>query len=104
MREALVVGPERLDDPAEVSGDLGGLCGGLPAVQLHTLDTCPVRQLDHSARQLVAEHAHRQDLGGQSAGDVVGLLRGDLALRRREDEPDRVGAHRNRQEGHRPRW
>ena len=50
-------------------------------------------------RRLVAEHADRDDLGGQPLDDVAGLLRGDLAGRRREHEADGVGAHGHGQEG-----
>jgi hypothetical protein len=38
-----------------------------------------VGDLDHPLRGFVAEHAHGEDLPGESLGDVRGHLRGDLS-------------------------
>ena len=70
---------ERLDHPADAVGDLGRLLGCLTAVELDRLDPGSMGDLDHAPGQFVAEHADGEDLGWQAAGDVVHLLRGDLA-------------------------
>jgi hypothetical protein len=77
---------------------VGGL-GWLVAVELDGADTRRVGHLDHPVGMLVAEHAHRQDLGREAPDDVVDELGVHLAGRRGEHEPDRVGTEGGGEEG-----
>ena len=89
---------DALDHPADLRGHLGDVGRRLVPVQLGGTQPGPVGHVDHPRRQLVAEHADGEDLRREPAGDVVDLLHGDLARRRGEDEPDRVGTHRHGEE------
>ena len=70
----------------------------LVAVQLRALETDLVDDVDDALRRLVAEHADGEHLGRQSAHDVAGPHRLQLADRGREDEPDCIRAERDRQQ------
>jgi hypothetical protein len=67
-------------------------------VQLRGLEAGAVDGVDDAVGVLVAEHADGEDLRWEPAGDVVHLLRRHLAGRRREDEADGVGPHRDREQ------
>ena len=96
--ESRVAGDERLDDEGHVLADPQCVGRRLVAVQLRALETRLVHEIDDALRRLVAEHADGQHLGRQPAHDVAGPHRLQLADRRREDEPDRIRAERDRQQ------
>ena len=98
------IGPEGLDHPPDavprtLLHHLENLLGSLRAMELHRPNTGTVRDREHPGRQLIAEHTDGEHIGGQTPGDVVDVTRRHLARRRGEDEADRVGPHRDGEEG-----
>jgi hypothetical protein len=61
-------------------------------VELHGPQADLAGDVDDLAAQVVAEHAHDEDVVGDDGGDGPGLVGGHLAPRRGEDHPDGVGA------------
>ena len=60
-----------------MTGDLTGLLPGLAAMELYCFDSGLVRQLNDPRREFVSEDTDRENLGRESTGDVVDLLRRD---------------------------
>ncbi len=83
-REVIGVGAERLDHlPDAVAGPLldhlPNLLGCFGAVQLNCSHPSAVGDREHPSWQFVPEDADRQHIGGQTARDVVDMLRHHLA-------------------------
>jgi hypothetical protein len=57
-----------------------------------------VRQLNDPCREFVSKDTDRENLGRQSTGNVIDLLRRHLTRRGRKDKSDCVGTHGDRQQ------
>ena len=67
----------------------------LVTMELRAVQPQAVHDLRHAFGPLVAEHAHRDHLGGQALDDVVHGVGRDLAAAGGEHEADRVGTERS---------
>ena len=92
-------GPEGLDHRRHPLAHPGGLLGRLVAVQLRRVQTGHVNGLGHPLGCFVPEDPDRQDVLGESLGDVPGQLHRHLPGRRGEDETERGRAQAHCEQG-----
>ena len=83
-----------------------GVAGGrrLGPVELGGPQADRLGDLDDLAGQVVAEHAHGEDVLGHGGDDLAGLVDVDLPAGGGEDHADGVGAGVDGEHGRRRRW
>ena len=94
-RERGIAGRERLDHEPHPFADPLHLGARLAPVELHGVQTDPRGDVDDVRGLVVAEHADRHHLDGQSPHDVADGVGLHLPPARGEHEAERVGAQRD---------